>query len=35
MKRIKHPRLPTCTGFRFHIFALGSKLCVVCKGVCK
>lgn len=35
MKRIKFARLPTCTGWRYHVFHMGSKLCLRCKGVAR
>ena len=33
MRVIKHHRLPTCTGWTFHIFPLGSRLCLRCKCI--
>lgn len=35
MRRILHPRLPTCIGWKFHVFHMGSKLCLRCKRVAR
>ena len=32
MKRIRNPRKPTCKGWNFHIFTMGSLVCRICKG---